>query len=201
MNKNELKILGLSYSQSQIGSYVIVLSNGIRKLPLIIKPSEAQRIALKLENITPPRPLTHDLFKSLTDTIGIDIQEVFIYSLLEGIFYTKIISSNGIEVFEIECGAGDAIALSVIYECPIYTTDEILNNAGIIMNSDGTIPDSEKLKEEDKTGTKRKSRVVSVDDLEKMMIQAIEIEDYEIAAELRDRIQNIKENTKDDRSD
>ena len=105
MKKKELKIIGLSYSQTQIGSYVIVLSDrkGLRKLPLIIKPIEAQRIALELEGLKPQRPLTHDLFKSVSDSFNLDIQEVFIYSLLEGIFYTKIVVSNGIEDVEIEC--------------------------------------------------------------------------------------------------
>ena len=103
MKRKQLKVLGLSYSQSQIGSYVLVLSEkkGSRKLPIIIKPAEAQQIAIKIENIKPSRPLTHDLLKSLTDTFSIDVQEVFIYSLAEGIFYSKIIATNGIDEVEI----------------------------------------------------------------------------------------------------
>lgn len=196
MKRKELKILGLSYSQSQIGSYVLVLSdkNGSRKLPLIIKPLEAQRIALELEGIKSPRPLTHDLIKSMSDSFGIDIQEVYIHSLLEGVFYTKLITSNGVDEVEIECTAGDAIALSVIYKCPIFVTSEILESAGIIVTeevddfdfSDEDLDDVEF--EETKPG-----RLVSIEDLEKMMQEAIVNEEYEIAAEIRDRINILKE--------
>lgn len=198
MKKRQLSILGLSYSQSQMGSYVLVLSDkkGGRKLPIIIKAPEAQRIALEIENIKTarPRPLTHDLFKSLGDSFAIDIQEVFIYALVEGIFYTKLVASNGMDVVEIECTAGDAVAISTLYKCPIYTTTEILENVGIIVNEDGSIPknqDSEDI-EDIEIEEKPEKRVVSVEDLEKMMQEAITNEEYEIAAELRDKIQKIK---------
>lgn len=193
--------MGLSYSQSQIGSYVIVLSDesGTRKLPMIIKPLEAQRIALELEDIKSPRPLTHDLIKSLTDIYDIDIQEVFIHALVEGIFYTRLVTSNGLETADIECTAGDAIALSVIYKCPIFTTNEILESAGIIVNEEGEIDtndddifDFDDFDEGDFEDIET-DRIVSVEDLEKVMEAAIENEEYEIAAEIRDRIQELKE--------
>lgn len=208
MKKRELKIIGLSYSQTQIGSYVIVLSDkkGLRKLPLIIKPIEAQRIAMELEGMTPPRPMTHDLFRLTSDAFGIDIQEVFIHTLLEGIFHTKITVSNGIEEVEIECSLGDAIALSTIFKCPIYTTQDILQNVGIIINDDGSIPkensddyDDEDYDDEDEFDEllmmveNENSRKVSIEDLEKIMNEAIHNEEYEIAAEIRDRIQKLKE--------
>jgi hypothetical protein len=207
MKKRELKIIGLSYSQTQIGSYVIVLTDkkGLRKLPLIIKPSDAQRIALELEGLKPQRPLTHDLFKSLSDSFGIDIQEVFIYQLLEGIFYTKIIVSNGIEDLEVDCSLGDAIALATIFKCPIYTTQDILDSTGIFMNDDGTIPKDEDVEDYDEDDDiddefdemlmmidSEPSRKVSIEDLEKIMNEAIDNEEYEIAAEVRDRIQKLK---------
>lgn len=200
MKKRQLQILGLSYSQSQIGSYVLVLSDkkSNRKLPIIIKPAEAQRIALEIENIktSRPRPLTHDLFKSFGDAFGIDIQEVFIYSIVEGIFYTKLIASNGIDGVEIECTAGDAVAISTIYKCPIYTTIEILENVGILINEDGTVPkdqDIDDIEEDDiEIESPVTKRVVSIEDLEKMMQEAISNEEYEIAAELRDKIQKLK---------
>src|ERR1017187_454449 len=109
MRKIKLKVLGLSYSQTQEGSYVIVLSEekGMRKLPIIIKPGDAQVIALKIEGMKSPRPLTHDLFKSFSDSFGIDIQEIFIHSMAEGIFYTKIIATNGLDDVGVECAAGD----------------------------------------------------------------------------------------------
>jgi bifunctional DNase/RNase len=195
MRRKELKILGLSYSQSQIGSYVLVLSEkkGNKKIPLIIKPTEAQRIALDLEGIKSPRPLTHDLVKSVTDAFEIDVQEVFIYSLAEGIFYTKIIASNGIEEVEIECTGGDGIALSVIYKCPIYVTTEILDSVGIVIADDGSgMTDNSEDDDEGEIYESPAERVVSIEDLEHMMNDAIENEEYEIAAEIRDRISKLK---------
>ncbi len=195
--KKEVKILGLSYSQSQAGSYVVVLSEkkGRRKLPIIIKPSDAQQIALKIEGVKSPRPLTHDLFKSLTDSYGIDVQEIYIHNVLEGIFYTKLITFNGIEDVEIECTAGDGIALSQIYECPIYASKEVLELSGVYINDDGTQiskDDIEDTEEEIEEVTPKK-RIVSIEDLEHMMNDAIANEEYEIAAEIRDRIAKLKE--------
>lgn len=199
MKRRELKILGLSYSQSQVGSYVLVLSDvkGSRKLPLIIKPLEAQRIALELEGIKSPRPLTHDLIKSMSDSFGIDVQEVYIHSLLEGVFYTKLVTSNGVEEVEIECTAGDAMALSVIYKCPIFVKEDIMSSAGIVINEEGEDYEEDDIyefEEELIDGDEVPERIVSVEDLEKMMETAIENEEYEIAAEIRDRITELKEN-------
>lgn len=197
MNKKELKILGLSYSQSQIGSYVIVLSEvrGKRKIPLVIKSNEAQRIAVELEKMKMPRPGSHDIIKSLVDSFEIDIQEVFIYSLLEGIFYTKLITSNGLDNVEIECTAGDALAIASVHKCPIYTTVEILNSSGIAIEDDGTTSDvyeDEFVSDEEADELFEKSRVISIEDLEHMMEEALCNEEYEIAAELRDKIQSLK---------
>jgi bifunctional DNase/RNase len=205
MRRKELKILGLSYSQTQIGSYVVVLSDkrGVRKLPLIIKAPEAQKIALEIEGIKSKRPLIYDVVKSITDSFNIDVQEVYIFQLLEGIFYTKLILSNGIEDIEIECGLGDALAISTLFKCPIFTTSDIMETAGVVINDDGTTPDSNIEEEDDEEDEddfldlledeNSQKRVVSVEDLEKLMQQAIENEEYEIAAEIRDRIQKLKE--------
>ena len=197
MKKKELKILGLSYSQTQIGAYVIVLAEkkGKRKIPLIIKQNEAQRIAIELEGIKTTRPNSHDLIKSLVDSFEIDIQEVFIYLLIEGIFYTKIITSNGIEEIDIECTAGDALALSAIHNCPIYTTTDILESSGVLIDDDGTSIDDiedEIISDEEADELFEKNRVISVEDLEHMMKEALENEEYEIAAELRDKIESLK---------
>ena len=185
--KKELKILGLSYSQTQLGSYVIVLSDvtGGKKLPIIIKPTEAQRIAIEIEGIKPSRPMIHDVFKTMNDHYQVDIQEINIHNLLEGVFYTNIVTTNGLDEVSIECTAGDAIALSVIYKCPIYTTSEILDTAGVVIDDYGNDIQDES------TETKTK-RVVSVEDLEKMMSEAISNEEYELAADLRDRIEELK---------
>ena len=195
MKRKQLKVLGLSYSQSQIGSYVLVLSEkkGSRKLPIIIKPAEAQQIAVKIEGIKPARPLTHDLFKSLTDTFQVDIQEVFIYSLAEGIFYAKMIATNGVDETEIDCTIGDAVAIHLTYKCPIWVKSDILDSAGISLNDDGSNIDEDDEDDDDDLYIETPSKSTSVDDLEHLMQSAIENEEYEIAAELRDRIQKLKD--------
>ena len=204
MKRKELKILGLSYSQTQIGSYVLVLSEkkGKRKLPLIIKQNDAQRIALEIEGIKPTKPQTHDLIKTIGDLMLFDIQEIYIHTIAEGIFYTKFTLHNGIEEFDVECGVGDGVALGVLYKCPIYASENVLRSAGIYINDDGSqIPDEELDDESDESDDSNLDssdsgsdfeRVVSVDDLERMMQQAIENEEYEVAAELRDRITQLR---------
>lgn len=195
MKRKEVKILGLSYSQSQVGSYIVVLSEvkGTRKLPVIIKPSDAQQIALKIEGMKSPRPLTHDLFKTLTEAYNVDVQEVYIHAVLEGIFYTKLVTTNGLDTIEIECTAGDGISLALIYQCPIYVSKEVMDMSGVNISDDGTaLPndeDDEDYYEIDETP----KRVVSIEDLEHMMQDALENEEYEIAAEIRDRIQMLKD--------
>jgi len=199
--KKEVKVLGLSYSQSQSGSYVVVLSEkkGKRKLPIVIKPSDAQQIALKIEGVKSPRPLTHDLFKSVTDSYQIDVQEVYIYAILEGIFYTRLITSNGIEEVEIDCTAGDGIALSIVFGCPLFASKEVLDLSGVYIDDDGTslnnsdVDDIDDYEEEIEETTKR---VVSIEDLEHMIEDAIRNEEYEIAAEIRDRIEKLKKEGK-----
>ena len=199
MKRKELKILGLSYSQTQIGSYVCVLSEkkGVRKIPLIIKSNDAQRIALELEGIKSDKIMTHDIVKNICDSFELDILEVFIYALLEGIFYTKIIMSNGLDEIEIESTVGDALSLSTLFKCPIWTTIDILNSVGVNINDDGTSLDSEIDDDNDDDDFDSyiddgiKERIVSVEDLEKMMSDAIQNEEYEVAAELRDRIQKL----------
>jgi bifunctional DNase/RNase len=177
MKKEKLSILGLSYSMSQIGSYILVLTNEIddKKIPIIIRAFEAQRLILELEGISSSRPMMYDILKGISDEYGIVVEEVFIYELLEGIFFTKIITSNGNSKFELECTVGDGIVLSVILGCPIYTTTDIIYSSGIV--ADGN-----------------KKRIVSVEDLERMMKDAVDNEDYETASELRDRISELKSN-------
>jgi len=196
MKRKEVKILGLSYSQSQSGSYIVVLSEvkGNKKLPIIVKPSDAQQIALKIEGMKSPRPLTHDLFKTLTDAYNIDIQEVYIHSVLEGIFYTKLVTTNGLDIIEVECTAGDGISLALVYQCPIYVSKEVMDMSGVNISDDGSMlsqdeddDDFYEIEEE------QPKRVVSIEDLEHMMQDALDNEEYEIAAEIRDRIQMLKD--------
>lgn len=207
MKRKKVKILGLSYSQSQVGSYVLVLSEikGGKKIPVIIKPAEAQHIAMKLENIKSPRPMTHDLIKSMTDSFQIDIQEIYIYSLAEGIFYTKIVASNGVDEVELDCSIGDGLALALTYKCSIWVNQDIIDAVGISISQEEV--DAQTEEDEDdldieiydlETGDevysgKSKKRTVSIEDLEHMMENAIANEEYEIAAEIRDRIQTLKD--------
>ena len=189
MKRIKLKLLGLSYSQSQIGSYVLVLSEikNDRKLPIIIKSSEAQYIALKMEGIESPRPLTHDLFKSFTESLGADVSEVYIHNLVEGVFYSRLTLSNAIDTYDIDCSVGDAIAMSVLYKCPIYVSSEVLNIAGIYMSDNGHIDE-----EQSQKNHKDRKSEVSVEILEKMLEKAVETEEFEIASQLRDRINQLK---------
>lgn len=189
MKRIKLKLLGLSYSQSQIGSYVLVLSEikNDRKLPIIIKSSEAQYIALKMEGIESPRPLTHDLFKSFTESLGADVSEVYIHNLVEGVFYSRLTLSNAIDTYDIDCSVGDAIAMSVLYKCPIYVSSEVLNIAGIYMSDNGHIDE-----EQSQKNHKDRKSEVSVESLEKMLEKAVETEEFEIASQLRDRINQLK---------
>lgn len=191
MKRKKVKILGLSYSQSQVGSYVAVLAEkGGRKIPVIIKPAEAQNIAMKLEGLKTARPMTHDLMKSMSDAFAIDVQEIYIYQLLEGIFYAKMIATNGVEEVEIECSIGDGMALSLVYGCPIWVSTEIIESAGISV-SEAEVEEAEEEDIEDEPAPMPKKRV-SVEDLEHMMQNAIANEEYEIAAEIRDRISKLK---------
>jgi len=193
--KKEVKILGLSYSQSNTGSYVVVLSEkkGKRKLPIVIKPSDAQQIALKIEGVKSPRPLTHDLFKSVVEAYTIDVQEVYIYAILEGVFYTKLITSNGLDEVEIECTAGDGIALSIVFDCPLYASKEVLEMSGVYINDDGSTMSNS---EDDEDYVEEPKRVVSIENLQHMMEEALRNEEYEIAAEIRDRIEQLKKESK-----
>jgi bifunctional DNase/RNase len=193
MNR-EVKILGLSYAQSQLGSYVCVLgeTNGHRKLPIIVKPQDAQTIALRVEGMKAPRPLTHDLFKSLSDSFMLDCQQVEIYQVLEGIFYSRLVFNNGVDDATIETTAGDAIALSLVFDCPLYVSEEVLSSCGIQTDEEGNLlPDTEP---KPKKSKKKAEPVISVEDLKHMMEEAIANEEYELAAQYRDKITEIENN-------
>jgi bifunctional DNase/RNase len=195
MKFKELRIVGLSYSQTQEGSYVIVLSekDGPRKVPIIIKSNDAQFIALKMEDIKTTKSMTHDLIKNILDKMGGDLYEIKITHILEGVFYTKLVFHNMIEEYEIEASIGDAICLSVAYKCPIHCAQDVLASAGIEMDDDGNITDEQHEKNMSK---KEKTSFVSVENLEKMLEKAIENEEYEIASQLRDRINELKTSKK-----
>tara|TARA_B100000900_G_scaffold414342_1_gene440748 strand:- start:1457 stop:2050 length:594 start_codon:yes stop_codon:yes gene_type:complete len=197
MEKIKLDIAGLSYSQTQSGAYALVLSEviGKRRLPIIIGGFEAQAIAIELEKMTPSRPLTHDLFKNFADNFKINLVEVIIYNLVEGIFFARLIcEQNGKEV-EIDSRTSDAIALAVRFESPIYTYEFVLNSAGIILD------DEELVEKEDITPeinleeiTKNPTERMTLKELKKQLKNSIDNEDYEAASRFRDEINNRKEN-------
>lgn len=200
MEKIELEIVGLSYSQTQSGAYALVLgeNEGKRRLPIIIGGFEAQAIAIELEGMTPSRPLTHDLFKSLTEKFDIHVKEVIVYNLVEGIFFAKVIADlNGVEQ-EIDARTSDAIALAVRYRCPVYTYEFILSSAGIILEDEDQIAEGD---DDDKTeivpdnqGEKPGLKGSSMSDLEKQLQEAIDMEDYEKASKIRDEINRRNQN-------
>lgn len=195
MKKTELILIGISYSQTQSGSYVLILGErkSNTKLPIIIKPVDAQYIAMKMENLETPRPLTQDIIKILADNLGADLREVVITNVLEGIFYAKMIFSNAIDEFEIECSVGDAISQALSYSCPIFCNKEVIKICGIQMEDDGSLTDEQY---EDNHKDRDYSGGVTIDNLEKMLQKALENEEYEIASQLRDRINQLKEETK-----
>lgn len=191
MEKIKLEIVGLSYSQTQSGAYALVLSevNGKRRLPIIIGGFEAQAIAIELEKMVPTRPLTHDLFKSFATSFNIEVKEVVVYKLIEGIFYSKLICEQNGETTEIDARTSDAIAIGVRFNCPVYTYESILSSAGILLDEDSIEEDDflsesiEEPTEEDLISSH------TAEELEIQLNQAIENEDYELASKIRDEIQ------------
>src|SRR3569833_2632098 len=135
MKKIKLDIVGLSYSQTQSGAYALVLGevNGRRRLPIIIGSFEAQAIAIEIEKMTPSRPLTHDLFKNFAQAFSVTFQEIIIYNLVDGIFYAKLICSDGKKTIEIDARTSDAIAMADRFDCTIYTYEFILSSAGFVI--------------------------------------------------------------------
>ena len=197
MEKIKLEIVGLSYSQTQSGAYALVLSevDGNRRLPIIIGGFEAQAIAIELEKMTPTRPLTHDLFKSFAEAFTINIVEVIIYNLTEGIFYSKLICEQNGMMHEVDARTSDAIAIAVRFGCPVYTYEDILSSAGMLLDgeeidSDEFLTEAEATQEQHPTTNKLGS--LSVDELRKELEQAIEQEDYETASRIRDEINKRK---------
>lgn len=199
MKKIKLDIVGLSYSQTQSGAYALVLGevSGRRRLPIIIGSFEAQAIAIEIEKMTPSRPLTHDLFKSLAEAYNIKIQEIVIYNLVDGIFYSKLICSDGKKSVEIDARTSDAIAVAVRFDCPIYTFEFILSTAGIVIEgNDFVYLENINENKEEKTTVSAASpggfASLSTDELKTRLQEAIAEESYEKAAKIRDELNRRK---------
>ncbi|MGM0649041.1 MAG: bifunctional nuclease domain-containing protein [Bacteroidota bacterium] len=204
MDKIKLKVLGLSYSQTQSGAYALVLEaiGSEHRIPIIIGSFEAQAIAIQLENLKPPRPLTHDLFLSLAEQLKFWIKEVQIFKLEEGIFHSRLIVINGKETLEIDARTSDAVALALRFNCPVYTTKEIIDQAGLIINIEGEEPEDESTgtaseKKQTPTSNTTSESVEnlsqkSLDELNNMLQDAIEKEAYEKASKISDEIKKRK---------
>jgi len=196
MKKIKLDIVGLSYSQTQSGAYALVLGeiNGRRRLPIIIGAFEAQAIAIEIEKMTPSRPLTHDLFKSLAASYNLTIQEVIVYNLVDGIFFAKLICSDGKKIAEIDARTSDAIALAVRFDCPIYTYEFILATAGIVIEGNEFVflENIEAPTEEKVPSNPINFSSLSDDELKIKLKDALTEEAYEKAAKIRDELARRK---------
>jgi bifunctional DNase/RNase len=201
MKKIELEIIALSHSVTQSHSFAVVLGevDGTRRLPIVIGGFEAQAIAVALDNMKPSRPLTHDLMKTVCDTFALELQYIYISKLLDGVFYSNLVFSNSIETSEVDSRTSDALALAVRFECPIYVNENILEEAGVEADaSTEGIPASEsdlEKKIEELTaavpsppGGSSNYSIMSDEELQDALQDAIEHEDYERAARIRDEL-------------
>ncbi len=182
-----MEIIGLSFSQLQSGAYALILgeADGNKRLPIIIGSFEAQAIAIGQQDIKPARPLTHDLFKAFAEAYNVVITEVFINKFIDGVFHAVLVCYDGNQTLEIDSRTSDAVALALRFRCPIYTTEAILDAAGILIEEkqDGEDDDiSIDLSEENEYAS------FTDEELEQMMQEAIESEDYEKASQIRDEL-------------
>ena len=197
MSLIRLNIKGISYSQTQSGAYALILSeeNGKRKLPIVIGAFEAQSIAIAFEkDIRPPRPLTHDLFKNFSDRFSIVIKQVIIHKLVDGVFYSSLICDNDNKEEIIDARTSDAIALALRFSAPIFTYKNILEKAGIKLNIELDNPKNENIIFEESSGeeledlSKKTFSNLSISELKNLLKKAVNDEDYEVAAKIRDEI-------------
>lgn len=199
MKKIELEIVALSHSITQTHSYAVVLGevNGLRRLPIVIGGFEAQAIAVALEKMQPSRPLTHDLMKNFMSAFNIELHEIIISDLQEGIFYSKLVCSSENDTIEIDSRTSDALALAVRFGCPVYTYEHILESAGIMMEDTGGAKKRRSGTEEESstvssTGGKDDLKSMSLEDLNTLLNEVLEQEDYIRAIAIRDEINSRK---------
>ena len=176
----KLKVMGITYSQIQNGAYALVLAeeNGDRRIPIIIGTAEAQSIAIRLEHLTPPRPMTHDLFASFAQGFGIRLREVFVYHYEDGVFSSELLFDDETRQIRIDSRTSDAIAIALRTQSPIYTTEKIISEAGIIFQEEP----KEKKKEETKTVKRKHLNDYSTKELKERLEEAVRMEAYEKAA-------------------
>ena len=199
MDKIKLNVLGISYSHTQTGAYALVLTEekGERRIPIIIGGFKAQSIAIQLEGLKPPRPLTHDLFHNFALTFKINLKEIIIYKLEEGVFYSKLICNNGGEDITIDARTSDEVALALRFKCPIYTTEEILSKSGIVIDLEqekgaGGETKGEKKSRKTAKDPSQKYKDMEMGELESLLEEAVKKEEYEKASAIRDEINRRK---------
>ncbi len=194
MKKIEIEIVALSHSITQTHSYAVVLGelNGLRRLPIVIGGFEAQAIAVALENMHPSRPLTHDLMKNFMNAFNVELMEVVINDLQESIFYSKLVCVSEHDTIEIDSRTSDALALAVRFGCPIYTYDHILETAGILMDDGGKKKKTDIKVEEVGRMPNNELSMLSLDELNKLLNEVLEQEDYIRAIAIRDEINKRK---------
>ncbi len=192
MKKIELDIVALSHSVTQSHNYAVVLGEktGSRRLPIVIGSFEAQAIAVALERMTPNRPLTHDLFKNAMETFRIDLREVLINNLLDGIFYARLVCAKDGETVEIDSRTSDALALAARFRCPIFTYEFILDTAGVVLEDSDS--ESEPPSESRPSASSNPLASYSLEALTRMLDEVLEEENYEKAAQIRDEIDRRK---------
>lgn len=190
MDKIELHIVALSHSVTHSHNYAVVLgeTNGNRRLPIVIGGFEAQAIAVAMEDMIPSRPLTHDLFKNALDTFDIEIREVIINNLLDGVFHAQLVCERNGEMYEIDSRTSDAIAMAVRCNCPIFTFEFILEAAGVAVEETEGEPTEEKGEPKKKRSKPKSFKELSMEDLNTLLEKVIQEEDYEKAAKIRDEI-------------
>lgn len=193
----KLKVLGISYSQIQTGAYALILAqaDGPYRIPVVIGAAEAQAIALRMESITPPRPMTHDLFVSFAHAFGVKLKEVFIYRFADGIFSSELTFSDGERQVKIDSRTSDAIAIAMRTGAPIYTTPEILDETGFIMEvqgeNDEAATDEEETSDVQAAGPKLEN--YAIEELERTLARLIREEQYEEAAKVSAILKKKKE--------
>ena len=194
-DKVKLSILGISFSQVQAGAYALIFAeeNGIRRLPIVIGTPEAQSIAIVMENMKPPRPLSHDLIFNIFSDLSIELVEVFIYKFEDGAFFAELLlNQNGVE-YRIDSRTSDAVAIALRTNSPVYTTETIMQNMAIVFDEkdvlQGPIEEEEEKGKSDSPITKE----IEIDALKLRLEEAIKSENYELATKLRDEIKSREE--------
>lgn len=200
----KLRVQGLTNSQIQSGAYALILAeeDGVRRIPIIVGTSEAQSIAIALERITPPRPLTHDLFATFAQAFGIRLSEVFIYKFEDGVFYSELLFEDGTKQIRLDSRTSDAIAIALRVKCDIYTTPEIVRGCGVVLedaaeeidkDDDDSILAMEPEEIQDEAKLKKWLSLLDADELSDRLDDAISDENYEYAKMYKDEIRRREE--------